>query len=92
MTNSFNHSCASNVSLTLRQEGNQYEIKLADDGIGFDFADVEPNGLKNMQVRADRMGATLQIESGKGSGTTIRLFFLKTKTTMSWLSLQKKEF
>jgi signal transduction histidine kinase/streptogramin lyase len=92
MTNAFNHSEATNVSFRLRQEGDQYEMILEDDGTGFDSQSVEHNGLKNMQSRAERMRSTLQVETGPDQGTIIRLLFPKTKTTKSWSSPLKKEF
>ena len=92
MTNTFNHSQATNVSFTLGQDGDQCELKLEDDGTGFIPEKVDRNGIKNMQTRADRMGAILHIQTSPDQGTTIRLLFPKTKTTKSWPSPQKKEF
>jgi len=92
MTNAFNHSLAWNVSLTLRQDDDSYEMKLEDDGVGFVLETVERNGIKNMQTRAERMDSTLRIQTDPDQGTVIRLLFPKTKTTKLWPSPQKKEF
>jgi ligand-binding sensor domain-containing protein/signal transduction histidine kinase len=92
MTNAFNHSRAANVSFTLRQNDNEYEMKLEDDGIGFIPETVERNGIKNMQARADRMDSTLHIQTEPDLGTVIRIIFSKTKTTKLWPSPQRKEF
>ena len=92
MTNAFNHSRAGNVSFTLRQDENDYEMKLEDDGVGFKLETVERNGIRNMQVRAERMDSTLHIQTHPDQGTVIRILFPKTKTTKLWPSPQKKEF
>jgi ligand-binding sensor domain-containing protein/signal transduction histidine kinase len=92
MTNAFNHSQAGNVSFTLRQDENEYEMRLEDDGVGFIPETVERNGIKNMQARAGRMDSTLCIQTDPDQGTVIRILFPKTKTTKLWPSLQKKEF
>lgn len=92
MTNSFNHSKAGNVSFTLRQRDDHYEMVLEDDGLGFHLDSIEPNGIKNMQTRADRMGSVLEVQSEPQKGTSVKLIFSKTKTTKSWLSQVRKEF
>jgi signal transduction histidine kinase len=92
MTNAFNHSLAGNVSFTLLQDADQYEMKLEDDGTGFILEKVERNGLKNMHARAERMASELRVETSPDQGTIIRLLFTKTKTTKSWPSLLRKEF
>jgi ligand-binding sensor domain-containing protein/signal transduction histidine kinase len=76
MTNSFNHSQAKNVSFTLKQEGDQFEMILEDDGKGFVTEEISKvNGVKNMKSRADRIQSLLQVKSGHSMGTTIRLIF-----------------
>jgi ligand-binding sensor domain-containing protein/signal transduction histidine kinase len=76
MTNSFNHSKAKNVSLTLKQEGSTFVMELQDDGCGFSMSTTEKvNGIKNMRTRADRIQATVRIKSTPGNGTVIRLSF-----------------
>lgn len=93
MTNAFNHSNAENVSFTLRQDADKFELVLTDDGRGFDMAAIPRlNGIKNMRTRAERMRTTLRIQSSTHqTGTTISLILSKTKTTTSWQSLSKKE-
>jgi signal transduction histidine kinase len=76
MTNSFNHSQAKNVSFTLKQEGDQFEMILEDDGKGFVAEELSKvNGVKNMKSRAERIQSLLQVKSGHSNGTTIRLIF-----------------
>jgi ligand-binding sensor domain-containing protein/signal transduction histidine kinase len=85
MTNSFNHSQARNVSFTLKQEGDQFEMILEDDGKGF-VTDELPkvNGVKNMKSRADRIQSQLLVRSGPEQGTTIRLIFSINKKSVKY--------
>lgn len=81
MTNAFNHSDAKNVSFLVRKSGDEYEMKLQDDGKGFNLESVDkPNGLKNMKTRAERIGASLRMESSETTGTTISLIFKPVKS------------
>ncbi len=85
MTNSFNHSQAKNVSFTLRQDGDQFEMILEDDGKGFNQNELARiNGLKNMKNRADRIGARLDIKSAFQQGVAIQLIFSINKKTTSY--------
>jgi signal transduction histidine kinase len=92
MTNAFNHSKAENVSFTLRQDAEKFELVLKDDGVGFNVAEVARlNGIKNMRTRAERMHSILRIQSStRETGTTIILILSKTKTTTHGNSFQKK--
>jgi ligand-binding sensor domain-containing protein/signal transduction histidine kinase len=85
MTNSFNHSQARNVSFTLKQEGDQFEMILEDDGKGFVTEELQKvNGVKNMKSRADRIHSYLQVRSGHAQGTTIRLIFSINKKRVKY--------
>jgi ligand-binding sensor domain-containing protein/signal transduction histidine kinase len=76
MTNSFNHSQAKNVSFTLKQEGDQFEMILEDDGRGFVTDELgKVNGIKNMRGRAERIHSHLYVKSAPNRGTTISLIF-----------------
>jgi ligand-binding sensor domain-containing protein/signal transduction histidine kinase len=93
MTNSFNYSEAHNVSFSLKKEPEFYEMMLEDDGIGFELDQIQHlNGITNMRSRAERMNASLHIDSVPGKGTIIRLNFLFTQTTNPWQPYQKSEF
>jgi signal transduction histidine kinase len=78
--NSIKYSGAKNLCLKLEQTRRWIIINIWDDGTGFDLKNVSAtknyqagNGLGNMQTREREMKAKLNIESGKGSGTAIRL-------------------
>jgi len=74
MTNVFNHSGARNVTFTMKILNDTYEMKLVDDGKGFDKETLaKMNGLKNMSARAERIGGILYIQSHAGAGVEISL-------------------
>jgi two-component system sensor histidine kinase UhpB len=54
--------------------GNDLTMKVSDDGIGFDTS-VESvrNGQKNMQIRAEKIGGSLSVNSEIGKGTEVSL-------------------
>jgi signal transduction histidine kinase len=77
------YSQASLVSLSLRRIGNQIELSISDNGIGFDlkkFLSIggvrKGYGLSNMRERAELSGGSFAIESSIGKGTTIRMGWL----------------
>lgn len=74
--NALRHAEAKRITVALtRAPDGQVEISLADDGRGFDAATVTPGrGLRNMRLRAERIGGALAIESG-GEGTRVLLRF-----------------
>ena len=76
MANAFAHAKAQNVSFILTRNNDQFEFKLVDDGIGFQTEEItKPNGIRNMNLRAKRIHATLQLTSHKNKGTTVSLIY-----------------
>lgn len=67
------HAGARSVTMRLQVTLADTELVIADDGRGFDVADIPPNslGLGIMRERADQIGADFRIESQIGEGTTI---------------------
>lgn len=81
MTNAFKYSNATNVSLTLWESENGFEMSFEDDGVGFYTGDLEKsNGLKNIRTRAERIKSLLRIQSVKNVGTKITLNFRLKKS------------
>ena len=74
LSNAVRHSGGQTVRVSLRREGAEAVLEVADDGTGFDPADAEGGGqgLGNLQRRADSLGALLEIESD-GEGTSVRI-------------------
>jgi signal transduction histidine kinase len=74
LSNSARHSKARHLAVSLRREGENIELVVADDGVGFDPAGPVPaghHGIGNMRARAAAIGATMRLESALGEGTRI---------------------
>jgi two-component system NarL family sensor kinase len=79
VVNAGRHADASTVELSLRTLGSQVELRVADDGHGFDgngiLARAEPGhlGLASMRERAELMDGVFEIESsGRGTRVLVR--------------------
>lgn len=79
LTNIARHARARHARVSIRSSGDVLEIEIGDDGIGFDPArDMERMGhygLTGLCERARQAGGELEIESGAGKGTTLRMQF-----------------
>lgn len=76
LTNVARHARARRVEVDLRAEDGALEVRVSDNGVGFDVARVrftESLGLLGMRERARLMGALLDVRSAPGRGTRIRL-------------------
>ncbi|HEX2987771.1 MAG TPA: histidine kinase [Chloroflexota bacterium] len=80
LTNAVQHSGGECIKLTLHFETDRVTAQLSDDGHGFDVATALKqattrirSGLVEMRVRADSIGASLEINSYPGRGCTINL-------------------
>lgn len=74
MTNIAKHSRAKEAWLHLRMDGATFELRLDDDGCGFDLAAAAAgvrNGLKNMRSRVAELRGTFLLESRPGYGTSL---------------------
>jgi signal transduction histidine kinase len=75
LTNVAKHARAKNVEVILERRADHVLLAIEDDGVGFDPAAREDRGqafgLLGMQERAALVGATLEIESSSGQGTTV---------------------
>ena len=79
MTNIARHAHARNVKLRIAglQAGQELEIEICDDGIGFDPEGVEAGhyGLLGMRERVRLAGGSLEVKSASGEGTCILIHF-----------------
>jgi signal transduction histidine kinase len=75
VTNVARHAKAQRATLSAKLVGEAIEVRLADDGVGFDAgaAAARGNGLRNMEWRAQTLGAELRFEAGAGSTLVLRL-------------------
>ena len=77
LTNVAKHSRATSVDVILERRGDQVVLIVEDNGVGFDPGRTSTRrpgfGLLGMRERAALVGATLQIESQPGKGTTVLL-------------------
>jgi signal transduction histidine kinase len=81
--NSLKHAKASNIWVAVEQKGDEVEMTLRDDGVGFDVEAPGPEGhygMTMMRERATVGGGTFMIQSVPGEGTTITVRF-----PTSWL-------
>jgi two-component system sensor histidine kinase UhpB len=80
LNNVAKHSGASTASVRIHHDGDEVELLVADDGKGFDVestlartANSGGVGLAGMQERVALLGGTMEISSGRGTGTTIEV-------------------
>ncbi|SUX46727.1 sensor histidine kinase [Chryseobacterium indoltheticum] len=74
--NSIKHSQCKNIFIRLNTtEENLWELKINDDGIGFDIDKILSNGigLTNMKNRTAIIGAEFNLESNENEGTVIEI-------------------
>jgi PAS domain S-box-containing protein len=78
LSNVQRHAQAERVTISLQVDQDGGELRVSDDGVGFDAgADrgQSHRGLRNMVARAKSIGAELSLESKPGKGTRLALRF-----------------
>jgi signal transduction histidine kinase len=83
LTNVAKHAAARSVSVGLVRDEATVELRVQDDGIGFEQAtrpeaaagDRRRLGLQGMRERAALLGGSVEVESLPGAGTTITAHF-----------------
>ncbi len=75
ITNIGKHADARNVAISLAHDGRAIDLRIVDDGCGFDPGVVTAGhyGLNMMRERAHGIGAQLTVTSAPGNGTEIRI-------------------
>ena len=78
LNNVYKHAAATSVNIVVEKRKDEIIMVIEDDGKGFDFNESKPSGesgrglgLIGMHERAALIGATVEIESAPGNGTTI---------------------
>ena len=75
------HAAAAKLSVQLEYRPSEIALEVRDDGLGFEqntvgaSAELTPGhfGLTGMRERASAIGGMLEVVSGRGAGTTVRL-------------------
>lgn len=76
LNNSLKHALAANIIVRLTYKPGGAVLEVQDDGAGFDsVAGMEAGGmgLHTMRERAQRIGAQLDVQTGPGEGTLVRV-------------------
>jgi len=77
ITNILKHARANEITIQLIQDDRLLSITVEDNGVGFDPKQVDElstgMGLSNIYSRAHEINGKIQIDSGKGNGTTVIL-------------------
>jgi two-component system sensor histidine kinase UhpB len=75
LTNVVRHAQAHEVRVQLRSDDTHFQLRVEDDGVGFDAQaqDHHALGLLSMSERAREIGAELRIDAAPGAGTRLQL-------------------
>lgn len=75
LTNIANHANAQNVEINIRKQEQSLLVTIQDDGKGFDLSAIPSGhyGILGIQERVRLLNGSFDIQSGKGSGTTLRV-------------------
>jgi two-component system sensor histidine kinase UhpB len=73
LTNVIRHAGCQRAELSLQPQDGALVLEVRDEGAGFDIESVRATGLQGMRERALLVGARLDVRSGAGAGTRIRL-------------------
>jgi signal transduction histidine kinase/ligand-binding sensor domain-containing protein len=78
LNNIAKHAACNSVNITLGIKHHQLQLVIADNGKGFEPAEIRQfaNGLLNMKARMEQVEGSYEIESVPGKGTITRLFML----------------
>jgi signal transduction histidine kinase len=71
LNNAVRHSGARNAEVTVAQSATGIEVRVADNGRGFDPARTRGLGILGMEERVKRLSGSFRVESKPGQGTTI---------------------
>lgn len=74
LTNVARHARARRVEVEFHQGEDGAELRVRDDGVGFEARGARPGsyGLRSFRERAEKLGALLHLKSAPGRGTEIR--------------------
>ena len=76
LTNITKYAHAKNVSVSLLRSGEQWTLRIADDGVGIDTAkphNTTAHGLVSMRERARALGGEFSVRGQPGRGTVVEV-------------------
>ncbi len=81
LNNVAKHAGASRVEIKLEHTGDAMELRIRDDGLGFDPGQAAPGhyGMNMMRERAEAVGANLVVTSEPGRGTDLTIRWMPPK-------------
>lgn len=85
--NCVQHSEASMVRVTVRQEAERILLAIQDDGKGFDAQQERGMGLLGIQERVSHLGGTFSVESLPGRGAILSIFLPLAKPVENQLQV-----
>jgi signal transduction histidine kinase len=71
LSNVVRHSEASQISVDVSNNGDEFIVRVHDNGVGVPPTNSHGRGLRNLRSRAEDLGGTCVIESTQGEGTTV---------------------
>ncbi len=74
LNNTLRHGAASRVTVTIGQDEGSLQVKITDNGVGYDPAKIDAQGgmgLQNMAERVHNIGGNLTIASAPGEGVEV---------------------
>ena len=77
LSNTVRHSEASHIEVDINARGDYLELRVRDDGVGFDHLDGDGRGLRNLATRASDLGGECLVDSSAGGGTLVTWTALK---------------
>lgn len=82
VSNVIRHASASHLRVKLQQEGKKAVLSISDDGQGFDPQQVRDGsyGAHSIRERAEEIGGRLDVRSGLGQGTEVRVTVMLFET------------
>jgi len=77
INNALKYANAQLVEIGIEKRGQEIQISVKDNGIGFDISALKNkgHGMTNMRIRAEEINARIEIRSTQNEGTEIEVFF-----------------
>jgi len=82
--NSIKYGKCSTINISIQKEKNKVLINASDDGVGFEISDKSKHGigLRNMEMRANAINFSFDLQSKTGQGTKIALSSNESTTSI----------